>query len=173
MKKALYAFFSLLAVCFMITLTQMNVSASSINPRYTIADAISTTLSISNNQANCSVFVMGKSETARISGTIKLYDDTARETVKTWSISTANTYYTFNKNVAVTSGHTYTLSFSGYLYNGDGDSEYVYGSDSATNQGETAKWMWAGKWSIASLCYPQMRTKDTERENFREVTYDK
>lgn len=133
MKKALYTFLSLMAICFMITLSQVNVSAAGINPRYTIADAISTTLSISNNQANCSVFVMGKSETARISGKIKLYDNTAGETVKTWSISTANTYYSFNKKVAVTSGHTYTLSFSGYLYDGDGDSEYVYGSDSATN----------------------------------------
>ena len=133
MKKALYVFFSLMAVCFMLTLNQMSVSASGIMPRYEIADVIRTTLSISNNQANCTVYVVGGSETARISGTIKLYDDTARETVKTWSISTANTYYTFNKNVAVTSGHTYTLSFSGYLYNGDGDSEYVYGSDSATN----------------------------------------
>lgn len=133
MKKALYVFFSLMAVCFMITVSQVNVSASGIMPRYEIADVIRTVLTVNNNQANCSVMVMGKSETARISGTIKLYDDTARETVKTWSISTANTYYTFNKNVAVTSGHTYTLSFSGYLYNGDGDSEYVYGSDSATN----------------------------------------
>jgi len=132
LRRSFKALVLVVALC-VLTTAGVTAQASEINMRYVSTNKVFMELSFENNQASCAVSVFGKSGTEKITGTVKLYDDTSRKTVKSWSVSKEGSIASSSKTVSVTSGHSYTLSFSGYVYDEDGDAEYVYDSESAKN----------------------------------------
>lgn len=91
------------------------------------------TFEFNQNQANCTVFVNGKAGTAKITGTLKLYDETTNQTVQSWTESRNSRIFQLSKTAAVKSGHRYTLSFSGSVYDADNKEEKVSISTVKTN----------------------------------------
>lgn len=90
-------------------------------------------LTFSQNKAKCSVLITGKSGTSKISGTLKLYDEAAKKTTQAWSVSKNGDVYSESFTVTVLSGHKYTLSFKGTVYNASHVGESITRSTTKTN----------------------------------------
>lgn len=86
-----------------------------------------------DNQANCNVVVRGKSGTIKISGTIKLYDETAEKNVQSWTDTKNGRLFSLSGVTSVKSGHTYKLSFSGTVYGANGEEEKINVSTTKSN----------------------------------------
>ncbi len=91
-------------------------------------------LDFSDNQARCTVMIAGKAGTRKITGTLKLYDETEAGTVNIWTASKEGSIYNVMKTAAVKSGHRYRLSFSGSVYDADNKEEKVSISTVKTNE---------------------------------------
>lgn len=104
-----------------------------IMPCYEESSNVNVYLQIKKKTAFCGFSYNGESGVSKIEGTLKLYDETSKKTVKTWDISVEKSYYSTSKNVTVKKGHTYTLSFSGKAYDKDGKSEKISGSTTKEN----------------------------------------
>lgn len=113
---------------------QMHMQKESISPMYVQCNRCQSRLDLSGTTANCQVIVKGISGTTKISGLIKLYDNTAGKQVTSWTVSTSKSYYSETKTATVTKGHSYTLSFSGKVYGSNSPSgESVSTSTSGKN----------------------------------------
>lgn len=124
------------SICLLMLLVTMQtclVGAAEVSPRYIDDTSTSTTLQISANNASCIVKVIAKSGTSKITGTIRLYDDTTRMYVATWDVNQAGTYYISSHSAAVKSGHQYTLSFTGTVYDSKGVGERIAASVTKNN----------------------------------------
>ncbi len=88
----------------------------SISPMYVQGSRCQVWLDFSGTRANCKVVIKGKSGTTKISGLIKLYDNTAGRQVTSWTVSESGSCYSRTKTATVKKGHSYTLSFSGKVY---------------------------------------------------------
>jgi len=75
-----------------------------------------TYLNFNGKKANCVLLVTGQKDSTSISGTLKLYDNTAKKNVANWSIFKKGFSYNGTKTATVKKGHSYTLSFSGKVY---------------------------------------------------------
>lgn len=114
---------------------EMMVFANSnmLMPCYESGKTVSAVMVFSDNKASCSVTVIGESDTSKITGTIKLYDETSKKTVKTWSVNCEGAVYSTNKSADVTANHKYTLSFSGKVYDANGNAESISTSTTKKN----------------------------------------
>lgn len=113
---------------------QMQKQEESVSPMYVQCSVCRSALSFSGTTASCRISITGKSGTTKISGLIKLYDNTAGAQVDSWTVSTSNSYYCGTKTATVKKGHSYTLSFSGKVYGKNSPSgESVSTSTSAKN----------------------------------------
>ncbi len=99
--------------------------AAGITPYWDNTNMLQVGLNFSDNEAACTLYISGKSGTSRITGSLSLKDDTTGKRIGFWSFDTKNSYYTTTKYKDVVSGHTYTLSFGGYVYNASNVKEYV------------------------------------------------
>ena len=89
---------------------------NTISPMYTQNISCSTYLHLNGRTAACTLNIIGRKDTAKISGILKLYDSTAAKTVKSWSIYKKSSSYSVSKTATVKKGHKYKLSFSGQIY---------------------------------------------------------
>lgn len=101
------------------------VQAMEISPRYVNTSKASVLLEYSSNTASCMVNITGKSGTSKISGILKLYDETDKKNVTSWAIESDSYICTASKKATVKSGHEYTLSFSGTVYNASNVGEAI------------------------------------------------
>ena len=120
----------LLAVFVCFGITGVSAQAAGIQPYWDNADKVSADLVVSGGTATSTLKIVGKSGTSKITGTLKLVDDTTGTTVDKWSVSVNKATCTEVKSSTVTAGHKFTLSFSGYVYDANGRGEYVSASDS-------------------------------------------
>lgn len=95
---------------------EMKMQMESISPMYVQGSRCQVWLDFSGTRANCKVVIKGKSGTTKISGLIKLYDNTAGRQVTSWTVSESSSCYSRTKTATVKKGHSYTLSFSGKVY---------------------------------------------------------
>lgn len=107
--------------------------AAIISPLYVATSRCIVRLSFNDKSATCTSMVTGKQGTTSISGTLKLYDETAKKSVKSWTISKTGSSYTGSKTATVKAGHKYKLSFSGKAYDKNGKSESVSASTTKKN----------------------------------------
>lgn len=120
----------LLAVFVCCGITRITAHASGIQPYWDNARTVEAQLSISSSTAKSSLTIDGKPGTSKITGTLKLVDNTAGTTVDEWPISVNGASYSETKRTTVTAGHKFTLSFSGYVYDANGRGEKVSASSS-------------------------------------------
>lgn len=120
----------LLAVFVCYGITRITAHAAGIQPYWDNADKVSVGLVVSGETATSTLRVVGKAGTSKITGTLKLVDNTTGTTVDKWSISVDKATCTEVKRSTVTAGHKFTLSFGGYVYDANGRGEYVSASDS-------------------------------------------
>lgn len=92
--------------------------------------SVTTSLSFDNTTACCSVCVRGKQNTSSIRGTLTLVDETSNRNVASWNVSSTSVVCSTSKNVAVTKGHSYKLSFAGTVKNTSNITEQVSSSTS-------------------------------------------
>lgn len=118
----------LLSSCGIVT-----VHAGQIMPLYEITARVSTSLNYSQNTATCGVVIFAPEGTKQITGSIELYDDTTENTVKTWDVDCEKLTYHFIDTIKVKSGHTYTLTFTGTVYDSSGVGEPVNGTTTKKN----------------------------------------
>lgn len=109
----------------------ITVQAGGISSRYTIADSARTNLAIVGTSANCSISVKA-SKATRIQGSVELKGNTSGSNAGRWGVS-GDSSLEFGTDVSVTKGHSYTLSFAGFVYSSSG-SEYVTASSNATSK---------------------------------------
>jgi len=102
-------------------------------PYYETENRAKVSLTFDKNVAKCVVTVLGEKGTTKISGTVQLYDETAKKSVKTWSISSSSAVCTLSKDVSVKSGHKYTLSCTAKVYDANNSSKAADGSATKTN----------------------------------------
>ena len=93
---------------------EMKVESES--PMYIQSCPCRTYLNFKGRTANCKVAIQGKRGTTKISGLLKLYDNTAGRHVASWTVSKSGSCYSVTKSAAVIKGHSYKLSFSGKVY---------------------------------------------------------
>ena len=98
---------------------------STVNLDYINTINVTTALSFSNTTACCSVYVKGKQNTSSIRGTLTLYDETSSKNVASWNVSSTSVVCSTSKDVAVTKGHSYKLSFTGTVKNSSNITEQV------------------------------------------------
>ncbi len=123
-------------LCIVMLLTGMQtclVGAANVSPRYTAATRVTTLLQFSNNTAQCGVCVYAKAGTSKITGTIRLYDNTTNMYVGNWNVNKKGAAYIGSNSVAVKSGHQYTLSFTGAVYDTNGFGERISSSTTKVN----------------------------------------
>lgn len=106
---------------------------STIMPCYEETNKAYALMSFSNNVASCKIIVTGTSDTAKITGTAWLYDNTTDDTVDSWNVDVNSSTYTEMFSTGVVAGHSYTLYFSGTVYSRDGAGEMVNANVSKTN----------------------------------------
>lgn len=87
-----------------------------ISPMYIQSNRCRTYLNFNSRTANCKVVIKGINGTTKISGLLKLYDNTAGRQVASWAVSESKSYYSGTKTATVKKGHSYKLSFSGKVY---------------------------------------------------------
>lgn len=92
------------------------MQTESISPMYLQSSICRTRLNLSGTKANCKVVIKGINGTTKISGLLKLYDNTAGRQVASWAVSESKSYYSGTKTATVKKGHSYKLSFSGKVY---------------------------------------------------------
>lgn len=109
------------------------VKAADYSIMYVKTSSCSTYLTLQGSVATCTTIITGKKGTTSISGTLKLYDVTAKKSVKSWTISKTGSMYSGSKTATIKSGHKYKLSFSGKVYNKNGSSETVSSSVTKKN----------------------------------------
>lgn len=95
---------------------EMEMQMESISPMYVQSNRCQVRLGFSGTTANCRIFIRGKSGTTKISGLLKLYDNTAGRQVTSWTVSESSSCYSGTKTATAKKGHSYTLSFSGKVY---------------------------------------------------------
>lgn len=115
-------------ICFGIA--KMAVQAAKIQPYWNNAGTVRTYLTVSGSAARSELRIIGVNGVSKITGTLKLVDNTAGTNVGEWSISVKGASCYESKSSTVTAGHKFTLSFSGYVYDANGRGEYVSASDS-------------------------------------------
>ncbi len=115
-------------ICFGIAKTA--VQAAKIQPYWNNAKTVETQLLISGNTAKSKLLIDGIQGISKITGTLKLVDNTTGITVNEWAIYVNGANCSETKRSTVTAGHKFTLSFSGYVYDANGRGEYVSASDS-------------------------------------------
>lgn len=120
----------LLAVFVCFGIAKVSVQAAEIQPHWDNADKVSAELTVSGTSATSTLRIEGKSGTSKITGTLKLVDNTTGTNVGVWAISVNGASCYETKRSTVTAGHKFTLSFSGYVYDANGRGEYVSASDS-------------------------------------------
>jgi len=91
------------------------------------------TLWFKENHANCNIVVRGKTGTSKITGTMKLYDETVKQNVQLWTDTKSGRLFTLNGTASAKSGHTYKLSFSGTVYGANGAEETINVSTTKSN----------------------------------------
>ena len=106
---------------------------NTVMPCYDETASASTYLDISNNVASCKIIVIGKADTAKITGTVWLYDETTNDTVDSWNVDVNSNTCSESFSTGVIAGHSYTLYFSGTVYSRDGAGEMVNANVSKTN----------------------------------------
>lgn len=110
------------------------IQVESISPMYVQGNRCRVRLDFSGTTANCNVSIRGKNGTTKISGLLKLYDNTAGTQVASWTVSESSSYYGGTKSVTVKKGHSYKLSFSGKVYGKNSPSgESISSSTSGKN----------------------------------------
>ena len=130
-KKKVIGFACLLML--LVAMQTCLVSAAEVSPRYVNTTKVSVGLQISNNTANCNTSVWAENGVSKITGTIRLYNDTTRMYVATWDVNQAGSYYISSHSAAVKSGYQYTLSFIGTVYDANGVGERVGASVTKNN----------------------------------------
>ncbi len=95
---------------------EMQMQTESVSPMYVQSSRCQMRLDFNGRTAKCQVFVRGIDGTTKISGLMKLYDNTAGRQVASWAISESKAYYSGTKTATVKKGHSYKLSFSGKVY---------------------------------------------------------
>lgn len=99
--------------------------AADISLLYDNTYTVSVSLEFLGEQALCKAVVVGANDTKKITGTLRLYDNTSGEMVQAWSNYEEDAYYSISRNASVVAGHSYTLTFSGYVYSNDGNAEKI------------------------------------------------
>lgn len=113
---------------------EMAMRTESISPMYIQSGACRTYLYFNGRRANCKVAIQGKRGTTKISGLLKLYDNTAGRQVASWTVSKSGSCYSVTKSASVKKGHSYKLSFSGKVYGKNSKSgEFISSSVSKKN----------------------------------------
>lgn len=108
-------------------------NAAEIMPLWENTQTVQTVLSFNDSgQAVCSVYISGKSGTSKITGTMTLKDLTADTTAGSWPFSSTSSICSVTKYANATTGHTYELSVTAYVYNSAGVAEHVSGSVTKT-----------------------------------------
>lgn len=124
------------SICLLMLLVTMQtclIGAAEVSPRYVSTTKVNVSLQISNNTVTCNSYVYAENGTSKITGTIRLYDDTTRAYVASWNVDQAGSYYSSSHTVAVKSGHQYTLSFTGTVFDAGGTGERVAASTTKNN----------------------------------------
>lgn len=106
---------------------------SNVMPCYEEVASVSANLSYSNNVANCTVVVRGRSDVAKITGTAWLQDNNTSTIVESWKIDVNSNVCAESFSTDVEAGHSYTLYFAGTVYSEDGAGEAVHANVTKTN----------------------------------------
>lgn len=120
----------LLTVFLCCVIGKISAQAAGIQPYWNNAKIVDVQLMISGSTAKSTLTVEGNPGTSKITGTLKLVDNTTGTNVGKWDVSVNGTNCSEEKRSTVTAGHKFTLSFSGYVYDANGRGEYVSASDS-------------------------------------------
>lgn len=120
----------LLAILMCCGIAKVSVQAAGIQPYWDNADKVLAELTVSGTSATSTLRIVGKTGTSKITGTLKLVDNTTGTKVDEWVISVNGASCSERKRSTVTAGHKFTLSFSGYVYDANGRGEYVSASAS-------------------------------------------
>ncbi len=113
---------------------EVKMQTESVSPMYVQSNRCRTYLNFSGRTVNCKVVIKGKNGTTKISGLLKLYDNTACRQVASWAVSESKSYYSGAKTATVKKGHSYKLSFSGKVYGKNNKSgEAISSSTSGKN----------------------------------------
>lgn len=95
---------------------EMQMQTKSVSPMYVQSNRCQMRLDFSGRTAKCQALIRGKRGTTKISGLLKLYDNTAGRQVASWAVSESSSCYSGTKTATVKKGHSYKLSFSGKVY---------------------------------------------------------
>lgn len=113
---------------------EVEMQTENVSPMYVQSSICRTRLNFSGTKASCKVVIKGINGTTKISGLLKLYDNTAGRQVASWAISESKSYYSGTKTATVKKGHSYKLSFSGKVYGkNDKSGESISSSTSGKN----------------------------------------
>lgn len=116
-------------ICVMIVSFALPTAAEGIAPMYSETNFCSVSVAFSGSTAYCDVTINGATGTTKIdNGTITLKDSSGN-TVKQWTSQSATgaSFYFSKSTTGVSSGNTYTLSFSATVHR-NGKTENVSGS---------------------------------------------
>ncbi len=113
---------------------EVEMQTENVSPMYVQSNRCQMCLDFSGRTAKCQALIRGKRGTTKISGLLKLYDNTAGRQVASWAVSESSSYYSGTKTATVKKGHSYKLSFSGKVYGkNDKSGESISSSTSGKN----------------------------------------
>lgn len=133
MKKWMNGLLALGLAVMMVLGNTIPAYAAEITPYAEQTSRVQLTLNFHSNTASCHVNVICKPGQTGIFGAAALYDETDKETVASWGISSDSARYTGTKEISVKSGHKYTLSFNGTVGTASGKREHVSGTVTKKN----------------------------------------
>lgn len=110
-----------------------SIYARELIPRYANSSEATVTLQCAGSTATCMITIKGKTGTSKISGTMKLYDETGKKSVASWAVRNSSSTYVGSKKATIQTGHKYTLSFSGTVYDANAKGEHLEASITKKN----------------------------------------
>ena len=110
-----------------------NMAEALASTMYVNARQVSVRLATSGTNASCLITIQGVSGTESISGTATLTNQTTGKTVASWSVSSSSSICSSQKDISVSKGCSYRLTFSGTIRTKSGTAEHISGSSTASN----------------------------------------
>lgn len=100
---------------------ELNGSDMSISPRFSYTEDFYVAINFDGSNAECFVYIVGKSNATKITGTLKLQKKSSSgsyKTVKSWRMSELSGEMMFTDTYKVSSKGDYRLTFTGRVYSG-------------------------------------------------------
>jgi len=133
-KEKCLSLLLVIILCFIFGGTALAADAnlqSTVSPNWTNTTSVNVNLSFSGGRGSCGAYVIGKSGTTQITGTVVLARKNSNGTytaIKTWSgLKATGNILTFDETYYVTTEYTYRLTMTATVYlSGSGETVSSY-----------------------------------------------